>query len=181
MIWRVGGREIAQAIGSDRFEIGTRVPGFSAMARPTAFEYSWLISRREGGTAVSSADGLSIWSLPARFLDSQAPLADPAANELVDELCGIFQRLEKQGCRILLVDLPSGAEAGTVQSELPRVLAYRSGVLWWDLNEGLPSGSVEFTDGLHLDAPGAAKVLTSLVRGAESIRDWRICRRIRLG
>ena len=103
MIWRVGGREIAQAIGSDRigsvrfgsvrFEIGTRVPGFSAMARPTAFEYSWLISRREGGTAVSSADGLSIWSLPARFLDSQAPLADPAANELVDELCGIFQRL----------------------------------------------------------------------------------------
>ena len=151
------------------------------MARPTAFEYSWLISRREGGTAVSSADGLSIWSLPARFLDSQAPLADPAANELVDELCGIFQRLEKQGCRILLVDLPPGAEAGTVQSELPRVLAYRSGVLWWDLNEGLPSGSVEFTDGLHLDAPGAAKVLTSLVRGAESIRDWRICRRIRLG
>ena len=85
------GREIAQAIGSDWFEIGTREPGGSATARPTAFGYSWLISRREGGAAVSSAD----------------------------ELCGIFQRLEKQGCRILLVDIPPGAEAGTVQSELP--------------------------------------------------------------
>lgn len=161
------GREIAAAIDSDWFRFGSRHPNFSATARPTAFAYSWLMARGSS-TAPASDQGLSITSKPARLDPAQAPALDPAASALVDELSGILRRLERKGSRVFLVMLPPGVKSAGVQSTLPRALACRSGIPWWDLTDGLPDGEVAFTDGLHLDAPGAAKVLATLLRGVDA-------------
>jgi hypothetical protein len=156
------GKEIAAAIDSDWFRLGMRVPNLGATARPTAFGYSWLMAHKEGALAAAS-EGLPISTKPAPLDASQAPLLDPASAALVHELAAIFRRLEGKGSRIYLVMLPPGAKSNTVQATLPRSLACKSGVLWWDLTDGLPPGAVGFTDGLHLDGPSAGKVLATLV------------------
>jgi hypothetical protein len=48
-------------------------------------------------------------------------------------------------------------------------VASSSSVLWWDLTEGLPENAVGYTDGLHLDAESAGKVMTQIMRGVEAI------------
>ena len=85
----------------------------------------------------------------------------------MDELVEILRRLEQKGSRVILIMLPPGVESDSVQSTLPRALACRSGVPWWDLNEGLHDDAVAFTDGLHLDAPSAAKVLATMILAAD--------------
>lgn len=162
------GREISQAIDSAWFQLGTRVPSVGATARPTAFAYSRLMAWKEGAAAASS-DGLPISTKPTVLDPSQAPVLDAAAAALVDELAGIFRRLESNGSRVFLVMIPPGPQsAADVQATLPRALACQSGVPWWDLNQGLPPGTVAFTDGVHLDAPGSAKVLATLVGGVDA-------------
>lgn len=156
------GREISAAMDGAWFRLGARVPVFGATARPTAFGYSWLMGRRAGSAPVAMAEGLPVSSAP-RVMDSQLVLP-PEAAALVDELCGIFARLEARGSRVWLVVLPPGAVG--IEAGLPQVLAAESGVAWWDLNDGLEDGAVGFTDGLHLDGPGAAMVLRSLLNEA---------------
>jgi hypothetical protein len=165
------GKEIAAAIDTDWFKLGTRVPNFGAGARPTAFAYSWLMARKAGEKAASAVDRLPISSKPARLDPSLAPMLDGAANGLVEELSDIIHRLESKGCRVFIVMLPPGVKSPTsLQARLPRALACKSGARWWDLNEGLPPGTVAFTDGLHLDASGAERVLATLVHGADGDR-----------
>lgn len=161
------GKEISQAIDSAWFQLGTRFPNVGATARPTAFAYSRLMAWKEGAAAVSS-DGLPISTQPTVLDPSQAPVLDGVAAVLVDELAGIIHRLETKGSRVFLIMIPPGPESATdLQATLPRALACKSGVSWWDLNEGMPPDAVGFTDGVHLDAPGAAKVLATLVRGVD--------------
>lgn len=160
------GREIAAAIGSDWFKLGTRLPNVGATARPTAFAYSWLMARKESSAPASGE--LSVSTKPVRLSAEDAPALEPAASALVDELAGILGRLEAKGSRVILVMLPPGVKVGGVQADLPRALACKTGLPWWDLNEGIAPGSVGFTDGLHLDAPSAAKVLAAIIRGVES-------------
>lgn len=157
------GREIAAAIGSDWFKLGTRLPNVGATARPTAFAYSWLMARKE--SSAPSSGELSVSTKPVRLSAADAPALEPAASTLVDELAGILGRLEAKGSRVILVMLPPGVKTGCVQTDLPRALACKTGLPWWDLNEGIAPGSVGFTDGLHLDAPSASKVLAAIVRG----------------
>lgn len=161
------GHEIAAAIDSDWFRLGSRHANFGATARPTAFAYSWLVARRSSSVA-ATADLLPITTKPARLDSAQCPALEPAVSALVDDLSAILQRLEQKGSRVFLIMLPPGVESSGVQSTLPRALACRSGVPWWDLNDGLPAGEVAFTDGLHLDAPSAAKVLATLVRAVDA-------------
>lgn len=154
------GREIAAAIGSDWFKLGARIPNLGATARPTAFAYSWLMAKKDG-PAHASDEGLPVSSKPAVLDPADAPALDPAAAALVEELSGIIRRLEARGSRVILFVLPPPPKPGA-QAELPRALAARTGTPWWDLNQNLPADAVRFTDGLHLDAPGAAKVLATL-------------------
>ena len=160
------GREIAAAIGSDWFKLGSRFPNVGATARPTAFAYSWLMARKE--SAATASGELAVSTKPMRLSAAEAPVLDAAASALVDELVGILGRLEAKGSRVILVMLPPGVKAGGVQADLPRALACKSGLPWWDLNDGIAPGSVGFTDGLHLDAPSASKVLNALIRAVDS-------------
>lgn len=159
------GKEIAGAIGSDWFKLGAKVPNFSATARPTAFAYSKLLARQSAST--SDPGRLPISTSPKRLDPNPAAVLDSDAAVLADEISGIFHRLEERGSRIILVTLPPGVKAGTMQADLPAAIARQSGVLWWDLTDGLPPDAVGFTDGLHLDASSAGKVLITLVAGVD--------------
>lgn len=160
------GKEIAAAIDSDWFKLGTRCSNVGATARPTAFAYSWLMARKDGARAAVS-DGLPISTKPGVLDPSQAPELDGAASKLVDEVAAMLERLKAKGSRIFIVMIPPGAKAGMMPG-LPRALACKSGTPWWDLNVGLPPDAVAYTDGLHLDGPGAAKVLATLLRGIDA-------------
>jgi hypothetical protein len=60
--------------------------------------------------------------------------------------------------------IPPGAEVDSVQMRIPKAVAAQSGIPWWDLTENLPPDSVTFSDGLHLDAASAQKVMLTLMR-----------------
>lgn len=88
------------------------------------------------------------------------PDLDAPSTALIAEVSGILSRLQAKGSEILIVMLPPGS----VDSSIPRAIAAKSRVRWWDLTEGLPPGSVGFSDGLHLDAPSAQKVMLTLTQ-----------------
>lgn len=162
------GKEISAAIDSEWFRLGCSVPNLGATARPTAFGYSWLMARKKTSSPPSS-DLLPLSSKPMPLDQSNEPTLDAAASTLADEVSGILKRLKAKGRKVIIVMLPPGAgDALSVQARLPRAIASRSAVPWWDLNENLPPGAVGFSDGLHLDALGAQKVLNTLLRQIDS-------------
>ncbi len=155
------GKDIATAIRSEWFHVGFKYPNLGATARPTAFAYSWLMARQSEGGLSSGNQSLSIRSKPHVIARSMTPALNEKSAALVDEMTGILSRLESRGSRIFLVMLP-GVPKGFSIKEIALALACKSGVPWWDLNEGLPAGEVEFTDGLHMDAASAQKVMNTL-------------------
>ena len=158
------GKEIGEAIDTYWFRTGIQTPNFGATARPTAFAYSWLMARSSGAVSSSNQEFLPISSKPVELAAANAPTLGPKETSLVDEITAILGRLRKNGSEILLVMLPPGAAADSVQFKIPLAVAANSGIPWWDLTEGLPPGSVDYSDGLHLDAPSAQKVMLTLMR-----------------
>lgn len=158
------GKEIGEAIDSHWFDLGIKTPNLGATARPTAFAYSWLMARSSGSAPNKDQEFLSISTKPGILDPSNAPILAPKESALVDEVTAILGRLKKNGSEILLVMIPPGAAADSVQRKIPMAVAAKSGFPWWDLTDGLPPGSVEFSDGLHLDAPSAQKVMLTLMR-----------------
>lgn len=158
------GKEIGEAIDSQWFEVGIKTPNLGATARPAAFAYSWLMARKPGSGPNASQEVLPIQTKPSVLDPSTAPELDEKSEALVDEVTAMLGRLRKRGCDFLLVTLPPASPADSLQSKIPRAIAARSGVRWWDLTEGLADGAVSFSDGLHLDGPGAQKVMLTLMR-----------------
>jgi hypothetical protein len=157
------GKEIAAAMRTEWFQVGMKAPNLGATARPAAFAYSWLLGRGgdEGGEATD--DFLHIGSKPVSLDPADAPLLDGASAALVEELAAIIERLRNKGSKVVLLQLP-GDPADRPKKEIAIALASRSGSPWWDLTEGLPDGAIGFTDGLHLDAASARKVMLTLQR-----------------
>lgn len=158
------GKEIGEAIDSHWFEVGIKTPNLGATARPTAFAYSWLMARKPGSDPNASQELLPIQTKPSVLDPSTAPELDEKSGALVDEVTAMLDRLRKKGCDFLLVTLPPASPAESLQAKIPRAIAARSGVRWWDLTEGLADGTVSFSDGLHLDGPSAQKVMLTLMR-----------------
>jgi hypothetical protein len=167
------GKEIGEAIGSRWFGLGMRTPNFGATARPTAFAYSWLMARSSGSAPGRGEGFLPISSRPGKLDPANLPALDSKETALVDEITGILTRLREKGSQILLVMIPPGAVEGSAQFKIPRAVAAKSGTDWWDLTEGLPAGAVEFSDGLHLDAPSAQKVMLTLMRETRNAEEAR--------
>ncbi|MBC8127677.1 MAG: hypothetical protein H8M99_11115 [Gloeobacteraceae cyanobacterium ES-bin-144] len=157
------GRKIGEAIDSYWFDLGIKTPSLGATARPTAFAYSWLMARSAASSPNREQVFLPITTKPV-LLSSEAPKLGPKETVLVDDVVEIFHRLRKNGCEILLVMLPPGAEADSAQVGIPKAIALKSAVPWWDLTEGLPADAVGYSDGLHLDASSAQKVMLTLMR-----------------
>jgi len=155
------GKDIGKAIHSDWFKVGLKTPNLSATARPTAFAYSWLIARKADGGVASGDEVLPITSKPGVLDPATSPALDEKSTALVEEMAGILKRLENKGSKIFIVMLP-GVPKDFPRKEIAVALACKSGVPWWDLTEGLPANAVGFTDGLHLDALSAQKVMNTL-------------------
>ena len=158
------GREIGEAINSHWFDVGIKTPNPGATARPAAFGYSWLMARSSGSSPNQDREFLPVSSRPGIIDPSNAPKLDLKETVLVDEVAAILGRLKKSGSEILIVMIPPGAEADSAQMKIPRAVAAKSGLPWWDLTESLPAGSVSYSDGLHLDATSAQKVMLTLMR-----------------
>ena len=159
------GKEIGMALESHWFQTGIRHPNLGATARPTAFAYSWLMARSSGSITNNHQEFLPIRTKPSKL--TMVSKLSPEEEKLADELTGIFGRLREKGCEILLVMLPPGAPADSPQMRIPLAVAAKSGVRWWNLTEGLPPDSLGFSDGLHLDAESAQKVMLTLMRELE--------------
>ena len=162
------GKEISAAIDSRWFQLGIKAPNLGATARPAAFGYSLLMSRMPGSAPGTGNESLPLQSRPAVLDPALSAELNPNERALVEEISGILNRLENRGSKILLVMLPPGTDEDSVQTKIAKAVAAKSGVPWWDLNEGLPAGSVGFSDGLHLDAPSAQKVMLTLLREAKT-------------
>lgn len=160
------GKEIGEAIDSHWFQVGISTPNLGATARPTAFAYSWLMARKLGSDPNASQDLLPIQTKPSVLDPSAVPELDEKSTMLVDEVTAMLDRLRKKGCDFLIVTLPPASPAGSLQAKIPQAIAAKSGIRWWDLTEGLPEGTVAFSDGLHLDGPSAQKVMLTLMREA---------------
>jgi hypothetical protein len=158
------GKEIGEAINSRWFDVGIKTPGLGATARPAAFAYSWLMARSPGSSPNKEHEFLPISSKPGILESSNLPELDPREAALVDEVSAILGRLKKSGSEILLIMIPPGAETNSSQMKIPKAVAAKSGTPWWDLTAGLPPDSVGYSDGLHLDAASAQKVMLTLMR-----------------
>lgn len=157
------GKEIGAAMEEDWFRIGIHTPNLGATARPAAFVYSWLMTRKLDAATGGSEEFLEIGSTPGVLDPASLPALDSKASALVDEVAGILDRLDRKGSEFLIVKLPPATE----DDSIAKAIAAKSGVRWWDLTDGLPSGSVGYSDGLHLDAESAQKVMLTLMRELE--------------
>ncbi len=155
--------EVARAMESGWFAVGREIPNLGATARPSAFLYSWLMERKHGGPGSGDTAALPTGSVPRIPAKNEAPPLEGADEELAEELAAILRRLESKGCRVTMVLLPPGADADSPKRRIPLAIACRAGVRWWDLTEGLPAGTVEFTDGVHMSPESASATLTSLL------------------
>lgn len=162
------GKEIGKALESHWFQTGIKHPNLGATARPTAFVYSWLMARSSESTPNNEQEFLPIETRPSTLTGVVPSGLTTREEKLVDEVAGILDRLRKKGSEILLVLLPPGAPLDSPQMKIALAIAARSGVPWWDLTDGLPPGSVGFSDELHLDAPSAQKVMLTLMREVET-------------
>lgn len=158
-----GPGEVARAMESRWFEVGRDLPNLGATARPSAFLYSWLMERKHGGATGGARQELPIGSRPRIPGEVEAPALSGPEQELVADLVGVLRRLEDRGCRITVVMLPPGAGVETPNRRIPLALAFRAGVRWWDLNEGLPAGAVRYTDGVHMSPASAAATMATLL------------------
>ncbi|MEO5917757.1 MAG: hypothetical protein ABIS50_26230 [Luteolibacter sp.] len=158
------GKEIGAALDSHWFDVGIKTPNLGATARPSAFAYSWLMARSSGSAPNNDQEFLPISTKPVTLDPSISPKLNSKETALVDEVVAILGRLRKDGSKILLVMLPPGAETDSEQMKIALGVAAKSGVPWWNLTEDLPPDSVGFSDGLHLDAASAQKVMLTLMR-----------------
>jgi hypothetical protein len=157
-----GKTELAAAIDKPWFRRGVDVPNLSAAGRPSAVTYTLLMERKMGSADAASATALPTITRPAPVLGEKPEVSD-AENALLEELTGILGRLTAVGTKVTIVMLPPGAQAGTPNRVLPEELARRSGLPFWDLAAAIPPDSVRFTDGVHMDPPGAAATLRTLL------------------
>lgn len=158
--------EIGRAMQQPWFRVGLKAPCLSANARPAAFFYSKLLTRRIGdfGQAGSDSD-LEVSSRPHEVTTLPRGEFTPRQRELIDEISGIIGRLKNQGCRMIFVWLPPARGVGATPPSLILGLCRRSESLWWDLGQEAVPGTVSLTDGVHMAAPSAARTMVSLLKG----------------
>ena len=157
---------VGNAIESPWFKVGLKVPVLGSTARPAAFSYSLLRSRRVSGEVVNDGKTLPVASSP------EVPASEPALTTeeiaLLSELVEILERMREKGVSILVAIYPPGAEQDSPNIRIPTALAYRANLPFWDLTEGLPPTAVRYTDGVHMAPESAAITLQTMLRWMET-------------
>jgi len=161
--------EISRTMESQWFQYGIEHPLISAYARPAAFFYSKLLSKKIGSYAASDADrGFGFNTLPSPAIAPQN--ADLTANQkaLISETSEIITRLREKGSEVIFVWLPP---ARADDQQLPWILsmAADSQSYWWDLGQSVPKEEIKLTDGVHMDATSATRTTGELLHAVEEL------------
>lgn len=160
---------VAGIMDSPWFKVGRKVPNLGATARPSAFAYSILLERKVGRADDGEKTSLPVDTQPVIASASDvAPLPRDAAD-LVDELALLVERLQSKGTKVLIVQLPPGAAPDSMYTRLPYSLSQKAGVPILDLIRDLPTGSVTYTDGIHMAPASAAAALRSILAALENM------------
>jgi hypothetical protein len=166
------GSEVGRAIGAPWFRVGCRVPWLGATARPSALLYNALMVRKFGA---GGSEAAALWRgvgrpEPLGTAGTGAALGGPE-QALLEELASVVGGLKARGCRLVVVVMPPGGGPGSPQVRLPRELAARCGLEWWDLAGGVAAGEAGYTDGVHLDPASAAAAVRTLLDGLGELRE----------
>ena len=153
---------VGQVMDSMWFGVGRKITNLGATARPSAFAYSILLERKVGG-----AGGGERLPLPVSFTVVVPPpsgeILPAKAQAVVSELSAIIGRFKARGCKMLIVQLPPGADAEALYTRIPYALSRETGVPILDLAKDLPPGTVKYTDGVHMAPASAAAALRSII------------------
>lgn len=155
--------EIGQAMRRPWFKVGLSIPNLSAYARPAAFFYSKLLTRKIGefASAGSNSD-LGATSKPRPVVAPPQATLTPREEKLNDEVTTILKRLQAGGTCSIIVWLPPARGGNSPPPPWILDMARRSGSPYWDLGQDAAPGTVTLTDGVHMAAPSAARTMVSL-------------------
>ena len=159
---------VAEVMDSPWFGVGRRVPNLGATARPSAFAYSILLERKVGRADEGERLPLPVPALAMIPPPDAAPLPEKA-SAVIAELTAITERFRERGCRMLIVQLPPGAEADSMNTRIPYEFSQASGIPLLDLSKDLPQGAVRYTDGIHMAPASAAAALRSILMALENL------------
>jgi len=158
---------VARVMDSPWFGLGRKVPNLGATARPSAFAYSILLERKVGRADEGEKLPLPVSSVAEIPPPDMEPLPAEVAD-VVAELAAIAERLRARGCRMLIVQLPTGAEVKSSYTRIPYELSRVSGIPLLDLTKDLPPGAVRYTDRIHMAPASAAAALRSILNALET-------------
>ena len=153
---------VGQVMDSMWFGVGRKITNLGATARPSAFAYSILLERKVGGVGGGERLPLPVGST-AVLPPPSGEILPAKAQAVVSELSEIIGRFKARGCKMLIVQLPPGADAEALYTKIPYALSRETGVPMLDLAKDLPPGAVKYTDGVHMAPASAAAALRSIV------------------
>jgi hypothetical protein len=102
---------VAEVMDSPWFSVGRKFPNLGATARPSAFAYSILLERKVGRADEGERLPLPVPALAMIPPPDAEPMPEKA-SAVIAELTAITERFRERGCRMLIVQLPPGAEHG---------------------------------------------------------------------
>lgn len=154
--------EIGLAMRGLWFRTGTKFPLLSAYARPSAFFYSKLLERRTGSFDLPVGEDLGARSGPSSISVTAQAALTPQQSRLIGETKDVLRRLQARGCRAVIVWLPPARPDSSSPPEWILEMARQCGIPYWDLGQQASPDKVRLTDGVHMDAPSAARTMRSL-------------------
>lgn len=164
--------EVGVAMRSTWFKVGMRYPALSAYARPAAFAYTILLSKKIGDYGdPHSEESLQLTSMPHELSDVPKGRIAAAEEALINELLPLLNRLKSRGSEVVFVWLPPARQGNSSPPLWIRSLISASGSLWWDLGNEASPGLVTLTDGVHMSAPSAGRTVISLRQGLSPQRN----------
>ncbi len=155
--------EIGASMRQPWFRVGLHVPCLAAYARPAAFFYSKLLTKRIGDfDSHGLHEDLKVSSKPELVTKPPSYQFTSAQESLINEITAILQRLQRKGTVATIVWLPPARRDGSEPPDWILELARRSGARYWDLGQQANPDDIILTDGVHMAAPSAVKTMESL-------------------
>lgn len=162
--------EISRTMEGRWFQYGIEHPSISAYARPAAFFYSKLLSKKIGTYDSTDADrGFGFTTLPSLAVAPQNPDLTTTQQALIAEVSQIISRLRNKGSEVIFVWLPP-ARKDDHQLNWILAMAAASKSYWWDLGQSVPKEEIKLTDGVHMDATSATRTTGELLNAVEALK-----------
>lgn len=162
--------EISRTMEGRWFQYGIEHPSISAYARPAAFFYSKLLSKKIGTYASTDADrGFGFTALPSPAVAPQNPDLTATQQALIAEVSEIISRLRNKSSEVIFVWLPP-ARGDDHQLNWILTMAAASKSYWWDLGQSVPKKEIKLTDGVHMDATSATRTTGELLSAVEVLK-----------